>query len=215
MTFTSLSNDFTGQNYIRCLNDFLVGWRNWQTRTVQGRMAARLWGFNSPTDHHFVLLSMTKPEKPVPPKISNREARHAYHILESFEAGIALKGPEVKSLRAGKASLQDSFARVERGEVFLYNMHITPYTYTHHEDLSPTRTRKLLLHRSQIHKLEGRVQEKGLTLIPLDAYFTVKGHVKINLAIAKGKKGPDKRDDLKRRDIERETRREFRGRAKF
>ena len=158
---------------------------------------------------------MTKPEKPLPPKISNREARHTYHILESFETGIALKGPEVKSLRAGKASLQDSFARVERGEVYLYNMHITPYSYARLEELTPTRTRKLLLHRAQIRKLEGRVQEKGLTLIPLELYFTAKGIVKVSLAVAQGKRGPDKRADIKKRDVEREVRREFRGRAKF
>src|SRR5712692_2491736 len=109
---------------------------------------------------------MAKKAAPPPPSISNRKARHDYHILETYEAGIALRGPEVKSLRAGKANLQDSFARIEKSELFLYQMHITPYTYTHHEDLSPTRVRKLLLHRQEIKKLEGRVQEKGYTLIP-------------------------------------------------
>lgn len=153
--------------------------------------------------------------KPPPPAISNRKARQSYHILESFEAGIALRGPEVKSLRAGKANLQDSFARVEKDEVFLYNMHITPYTYTHHEDLSPTRTRKLLLHRSQINKLSGKVQEKGLTLVPLDIFFNAKGIAKVNLALAKGKRGPDRREDIKKRDLQREAQREYRARTKF
>ena len=157
-----------------------------------------------------------KDKKPAPPPaISNRKARHDYHILETFEAGIALRGPEVKSLRAGKATLQDSFARIEKGEVFLYQMHVSPYTYTHHEDLSPTRPRKLLLHRQEIKKLEGRVQEKGLTLVPLEVFFNKHGMAKVSLALAKGKLAPDRRDDIKKRDLEREARREFRARTKF
>jgi len=155
---------------------------------------------------------MTKPkEKEQPPAISNRKARHDYSIIESFEAGIELRGPEVKSLRLGKASLQDSFARVDKGEVFLHNMHINPYSFAHHMDLSPTRVRKLLLHRSQIRKLEGRVVEKGFTLVPLDLYFNKDGIAKVNLAVAKGKLAPDKRADLKKKDLDREARREFRG----
>jgi SsrA-binding protein len=154
-------------------------------------------------------------EKAPPPAISNRKARHAYEILDSFEAGIVLQGPEVKSLRAGKASLQDSFARVEKGEVFLYHMHITPYSYAHHLDLKPDRTRKLLMHRQQINKLTGRVQEKGYTLVPLEVFFNKKGIAKVNLALARGKRGPDKREDLKKRDLEREARRDFSGRTKF
>ena len=150
-----------------------------------------------------------------PPAISNRKARHAYEILDVFEAGIVLVGPEVKSLRDGKASLQDSFARVEKGEVFLYHMHINPYTYTHHLDLKPDRTRKLLLHKQQINKLTGRVQEKGYTLVPLEVFFNPKGIAKVNLAIARGKRGPDKREDIKKRDLQRETQREFRARTKF
>jgi SsrA-binding protein len=155
------------------------------------------------------------PKKSPPPSISNRKARHAYEILESFEAGMVLQGPEVKSLRAGKASLQDSFARVENGEVFLYHMHITPYTYTHHQDLHPDRTRKLLLHKQQINKLSGRVHEKGYTLVPLEVFFNKKGIAKVNLALAKGKRGPDKREDIKKRDLEREARREFQAKTKF
>ena len=157
-----------------------------------------------------------KPKNPAPPPaISNRKARHDYHVLETYEAGIALKGPEVKSLRTGKASLQDSFARVENGEVFLYHMHITPYTYTHHEEMNPTRTRKLLLHKQEIKKLTGRVQEKGFTLVPLEVFFNKDGIAKVSLALAKGKLAPDQREDIKKRDLERETRREFRTRAKF
>src|SRR5437763_11969009 len=120
-----------------------------------------------------------KPTAPLRrPSPSHRKARHDYHVLGSYAAGIALRGPEVKSLRNGKASLQDSFARVENGEVFLYHMHITPYTYTHHEELSPTRTRKLLLHKQEIKKLTGRVQEKGFTLVPLEVFFNKQGIAK-------------------------------------
>ena len=122
---------------------------------------------------------------------------------------------EVKSLRDGKASLQDSFARVENGEIFLYHMHITPYSYTHHQDLNPDRTRKLLLHKQQIDKLTGRVQERGCTLVPLEIYFNKKGIAKVSLALAKGKLGPDKRDTIKKRDQEREARRDFRAKTKF
>ena len=155
-----------------------------------------------------------KPAAP-PPAISNRKARHDYHILETYEAGIALKGPEVKSLRAGKANLQDSFARIEKGELFLYHMHINPYAYTHHEELSPTRTRKLLLHRQEIKRLEGRVQEKGFTLVPLEVFFTKSGIAKVSLGVAKGKLGPDRRDDIKKRDLQREAQRDFRAKTKF
>jgi len=154
-------------------------------------------------------------EKTPPPAISNRKARHDYHVLETMVAGIALKGPEVKSLRLGKASLQDSFARVDKGEIFLHNMHINPYAFTHHADLAPTRQRKLLLHKQEIRKLEGRVQEKGLTLIPLEIYFNNDGIAKVLLAVAKGKLAPDKRADIKKHDLEREARREFRGKTKF
>ena len=154
-------------------------------------------------------------EKTPPAAISNRKARYSYHVLSTFEAGIALKGPEVKSLRDGKASLQDSFARVERGEVFLYNMHINPYGFTHHMDLSPTRTRKLLLHRSEIRKIEGNVQQKGLTIIPLQLYFNKTGIAKVELAVCKGKLAPDKRADIKKHDLQREAARDYRAKTKF
>ena len=159
---------------------------------------------------------MPKKSAPAPsPAISNRKARYSYEILDTFEGGIALKGPEVKSLRAGKASLQDSFARIEKGEAFLYHMHITPYSYAHHEDLNPTRTRKLLLHKQQIHKLETQTQQRGLTLVPLEVFFNKRGIAKVNLALAKGKKGPDKREDIKKRDLEREAQRDFRTKTRF
>jgi len=150
-----------------------------------------------------------------PPAISNRKAYHSYQILDKVEAGIVLNGPEVKSIRAGKANLQESFARIERGEVFLYQMHVTPYFFAHHMDLNPTRTRKLLLHRQQIDKLEGKMVQKGLTLVPLEIFFNAKGMAKVTLALARGKLAPDRRDDLKKRDLEREARRDFRGRTKF
>jgi SsrA-binding protein len=150
-----------------------------------------------------------------PPVISNRKARHDYEILDSMEAGLVLSGPEVKSIRAGKASLQDSFARVQNGEVYLHQMHINPYAFTHHADYNPTRTRKLLLHRHQINKLEGRVQEKGLTLVPLEVYFNAKGVAKVSLALAKGKLAPDRKEDIKKRDLQREAQKEFRERTKF
>jgi len=154
-------------------------------------------------------------DKTPPPAISNRKARHDYHVLETLEAGIELQGPEVKSLRLGKASLQDSFARIDKGEIFLHQMHINPYSFTHHMNLSPTRTRKLLLHRQEINKLDGRVQEKGLTLIPLEIYFSAQGIAKVQLAVAKGKLAPDKRADIKKKDLEREARRDFRAKTKF
>jgi SsrA-binding protein len=148
-----------------------------------------------------------KKVKAPPPAISNRKARHSYQILDTVEAGIVLNGPEVKSIRAGKANLQEAFARIERGEVFLYQMHVTPYSFAHHMDLNPTRTRKLLLHRQQINKLEGKMLQKGFTLVPLEIFFNAKGMAKVNLALARGKLAPDRRDDIKKRDLDREARR--------
>lgn len=134
----------------------------------------------------------------------NRKARHEYEIDEVFEAGIVLLGPEVKSLREGRANLVDSYAKVKGGEVFLYGMHITPYSYSHHMELEATRTRKLLLHNREITRLIGKTQEKGLTLIPMKVYFTPKGKVKIELALARGKRKYDKRRSLKEKDMKRE-----------
>ncbi|HVL68459.1 MAG TPA: SsrA-binding protein SmpB [Vicinamibacterales bacterium] len=135
----------------------------------------------------------------------NRKAFHDYHIVETFEAGIVLVGTEVKAIREGSANLRDSFARVEDGEVWLYNVHINPYSHRGYADHEPTRRRKLLLHRQEIRKLIGRTVEKGMTLVPTRLYFK-DGHVKVALALAKGKQAHDKRETIKRREAERETR---------
>ncbi len=142
--------------------------------------------------------------------VSNRKARFNYTILESFEAGIALKGTEVKSLRAGQGSLADSFARVEGNEIFLYNMHIPPYEFGNIQNVDPIRPRKLLLHKNQIRRLIGEAAAKRLALIPLKLYFK-RGIAKVELALAKGKKLYDKREVIRRRETERELRRIARG----
>ena len=137
---------------------------------------------------------------------SNRRARHDYSIIDSYECGIVLVGTEVKSLRAGKASLADAFASVDNGEVWLRNLHIPEYTqgtWTNHE---PRRARKLLMHREEIARLVGKTREGGLTLVPLALYFS-DGKVKVELALARGKKTHDKRQDLARRDAQREIER--------
>jgi len=141
---------------------------------------------------------------------TNREARHNYHILESFEAGIALQGAEVKSLRDKKANLNDSFARIDEGELFIFNMHISPYPQAGRFAPEPKRKRKLLIHKAETRKIEGRLTQKGLTLIPLKVYFT-RGRAKVEVAVAQDKKLYDKREDIKRRDSDRELRREMRG----
>ncbi|MDY7034730.1 MAG: SsrA-binding protein SmpB [Thermodesulfobacteriota bacterium] len=133
----------------------------------------------------------------------NRKASHDYFIDASFEAGIVLLGPEVKSLREGRASLVDSYARIKRGEVFLYNMHITPYSYAHNITLNPRRTRKLLLNRREIKRLIGKTEEKGHTLIPLKVYFS-ESWVKVEIALARGKRKVDKRRDIKEKELKRE-----------
>ena len=139
----------------------------------------------------------------------NKKARHEYHILETIEAGIVLTGTEVKSCRAGKLSIKESYARFIKGELFLVNAHIAPYetgSLFNHEE---TRTRKLLLSRSEIRKLLGKVNEEGLTLIPVAAYFNERNVLKIELALARGKKLYDKREDIKKRDMHREAMREL------
>lgn len=135
----------------------------------------------------------------------NRKAFHDYHILETFEAGIALLGTEVKGIREGRANLRDSFARVEQGEVWLYNVHISPYSHRGYVDHDPKRRRRLLLHKAEIRKLIGKTVEKGLTLVPTRMYFK-RGRVKVALALAKGKQAHDKRETLRRREVDRETR---------
>jgi SsrA-binding protein len=133
----------------------------------------------------------------------NRKARHDYFIDEVMEAGVVLLGPEVKSLREGRGSLVDSYARVKKGEVFLYNMHITPYPYAHHIKLDPERPRKLLLNKREIKRLIGKTEEKGYTLIPTKVYFK-KGRIKVEVALAKGKRKYDKRRALKEKQLKRD-----------
>ena len=135
----------------------------------------------------------------------NRKAFHDYHILETFEAGVALLGTEVKAIREGRVNLRDSFARVENGEVFLYNVNISPYSHRGYADHEPMRRRKLLLHRQEIQKLVGKTVEKGMTLVPVRMYFK-NGRVKVAVNLAKGKKDYDKRETIKRRETDRETR---------
>jgi SsrA-binding protein len=143
----------------------------------------------------------------------NRKARHDYAIIETFEAGLVLTGTEVKSLRLGRASLVDGFATIDDGEVFLRNVHIPEYTqgsWTNHE---PRRTRKLLLHRGEILRLIGKTKESGLTLVPIALYFSA-GKVKVEIGLARGKKSYDKRQDLAKRDADREVRKALGRRAK-
>jgi SsrA-binding protein len=137
---------------------------------------------------------------------SNRKARHEYEILDTFEAGLVLKGPEVKSLREGKVGFQDSFARVDGGEVWLHSLHISPYEQANRFNEDPLRTRKLLLNAQEIRRLVGQVEEKGLTLVPLEIYFS-RGYAKVRIGLARGRKLYDKREKLKRQTQEREARR--------
>lgn len=145
---------------------------------------------------------------------TNRKARHDYHVEETYEAGLVLTGTEVKALREGRANLRDSFARIERGEVFLYNAHISPYSHGNRWNHEPTRTRKLLLHKDEIRRLAGKVQQQGLTLVPLELYFNERGVAKVLLALARGKKLWDKRRDIARREAEREAERAVKERVR-
>jgi SsrA-binding protein len=135
----------------------------------------------------------------------NRKARFDYSILETFEAGVALLGTEVKAIREGQAGLRDSYARIDNEEVWLLNMHIGPYSHTGYASHEERRQRKLLLHRHEIRKLVGKVAEKGLTLVPLELYFK-NGRVKLLLGLARGKQAHDKRETIRRRETDRETR---------
>ena len=143
--------------------------------------------------------------------VTNRKARYDYHFMDSWEAGIVLTGTEVKSLRQGKINLTDSFAAVDNGEVYLYNVHVSPYEHGSHFNHEPTRRRKLLLHRSEIRKLIGRVVEKGLTLIPTRVYFK-RGRAKVEIALAKGKRDYDRRRTIADRDARRDMERTLKGR---
>ena len=142
----------------------------------------------------------------------NPRATHDYHVLDTWEAGIVLTGTEVKSLRAGKASIKEAFARISRGEVFLEGMHITPYEQGNRWNHEPVRSRKLLLHRREIERLIGATEQKGLSLVPLELYF-LRGKAKILLALGRGKKLHDKRHDLKKKIADREVARAIRGRG--
>ena len=143
----------------------------------------------------------------------NKKATHDYFIEETFHAGIALTGTEIKSIRSGKANLKDSYARVERGEVYLHNLHISPYEAGNRFNHDPLRARKLLLHRSEIRKLIGATKEQGYSLVPLRLYLRG-GFCKVELALARGKKNYDKRDAIAKRDADREIARAFRERQK-
>jgi SsrA-binding protein len=151
------------------------------------------------------MAEKTEREKAQSSIAENRKAFHDFHLLETFEAGLVLLGTEVKAIREGRVNLRDSFARVEDGEVFLYNVNISPYSHRGYADHEPLRRRKLLLHRDEIRKLIGRTVEKGMTLVPVRLYFK-NGRVKVAVSLAKGKKEYDKRETIKRREADRETR---------
>src|SRR4051794_8084219 len=141
--------------------------------------------------------------------ISNRKARHDYHVLDSWEAGIMLAGPEVKSIREGRANLQDSYARIDDDELWLLGLHVLPYAYSR-EDLDPVRKRKLLLHRREIVEIERALAERGTTLVPLRVYFK-DGRAKVEIALARGKRDYDKRQAIAERDAKREAARALKG----
>ncbi|MDE5587898.1 MAG: SsrA-binding protein SmpB [Acetatifactor sp.] len=139
---------------------------------------------------------------------NNKKAYHDYFIEETYEAGVALHGTEVKSLRMGKCSIKESFIRIENGEVFVYGMHVSPYEKGNIFNKDPLRVKKLLLHKYEINKLGGQVAEKGYTLVPLQVYFK-EGKVKVEIGLARGKKLYDKREDIAKKDARREMEREF------
>ena len=147
----------------------------------------------------------SKPEEP--PQVVNRRAHHDYHIDETFECGIVLQGTEVKQMRLGQAQISDAYARVERGELFLYGIHIDPYGHaSDYHNHAAKRVRKLLVHKREIRRLAAETQERGVTLVPTRLYFK-DGRVKVEVGVARGKKHHDKREDLKRKAVEREMRR--------
>ncbi|MDE7270464.1 MAG: SsrA-binding protein SmpB [Acetatifactor sp.] len=139
---------------------------------------------------------------------NNKKAYHDYFIDETYETGVALHGTEVKSMRMGKCSIKESFVRIENGEVFVYGMHVSPYEKGNLFNKDPLRVKKLLMHRYEINKLEGKIKEKGYTLVPLQVYFK-KGRVKVEIGLARGKKLYDKRETIAKKDARRETEREF------
>ena len=139
---------------------------------------------------------------------NNKKAYHDYFIDETYEAGIALHGTEVKSMRLGKCSIKESFIRIENGEVYVYGMHVSPYEKGNLFNKDPLRVKKLLLHRSEINKLQGRIKEKGYTLVPLEVYFN-EGKAKVQIGLARGKKLYDKRESIAKKDQMREAEKEF------
>lgn len=139
---------------------------------------------------------------------NNKKAYHDFFIDETYEAGVALHGTEVKSMRMGKCSIKESFIRIEDGEVFVYGMHVSPYEKGNIFNKDPLRVKKLLMHRYEINKLEGKIKEKGYTLVPLQVYFR-DGKVKVEIGLARGKKLYDKRETIAKKDARRETEREF------
>jgi SsrA-binding protein len=143
----------------------------------------------------------------------NRKAFHDYHVLDTWEAGVALLGTEVKAIREGRVNLRDSFARLDKGEIWLMNVHISPYSHTGYAHHDERRQRKLLLHRHEIQKLAGQVNQKGLTLVPLQMYFK-NGRIKVALALVKGKQAHDKRETIRRREVDRETRAAVKARSR-
>jgi SsrA-binding protein len=146
---------------------------------------------------------------------TNRRAHAKYEILETLEAGLVLTGPEVKSLRAGAVHLQEGFARMDGEKATLWNVHIAPYSMgSLHVQQDPTRTRTLLMNRKEILKWMGKTMSKGLTIVPLEIYFNKRGYAKVTLALAKGKRGPDRREEIKKQTIRREMQRQFAGKYK-
>lgn len=134
---------------------------------------------------------------------TNKKARHEYFIEDTYEAGIVLTGTEIKSIRLGKVNIKESFARIDNGELFLYGMHINPFEQGNRYNVDPIRSRKLLLHKQEIRKLQGLTTQKGLTLVPLNIYINTAGKAKVEIGVARGKKLYDKREDLAKKDAER------------
>ncbi|OGR51948.1 MAG: SsrA-binding protein [Elusimicrobia bacterium GWA2_62_23] len=158
---------------------------------------------------------MTKPEKQdkVEAVATNRKARHDYFITDTYEAGLALEGPEVKSLRLKQATLTSAFVRAEKDGLYLYGLHIAPYAYNTLKEIDPLRTRKLLLRAPEIRKLSGALATKGMALVALEVYFK-NGWAKVLLGLAKGKRSADKHESIKKRDLDREMRREYKDKFK-
>ncbi|MCM1552727.1 MAG: SsrA-binding protein SmpB [Butyrivibrio sp.] len=150
-------------------------------------------------------MAKNEPQKLI---ANNKKAYHDYFIDETYEAGVALHGTEVKSMRMGKCSIKESFIRIENGEVFVYGMHVSPYEKGNIFNKDPLRVKKLLMHKYEINKLAGKIKEKGYTLVPLQVYFK-EGKVKVEIGLARGKKLYDKRETIAKKDARRETEREF------